>query len=363
MSPAQQPGPHGDQFTFVDHGLTNVGSCDPAPRGLPPWVIIGLCGASVLGAVIGVTAYPAWWLLITGTAVVQVLISLAGLWATDRPVLWAGAVAGAGLASAMAHPVLGELAYSGAQPWIGLSIAAAALHLYLSARAWSELAVGSVALVLGSGGLAVVSVRSGAPAAPAIMAASIYLLLGVLAAAGLHLRNARQDRLRTPPSGSGWPSPALHASPPRSPDEPDDSALAVAHRALAIVALRTDELISTAADEPVRTAAADLHQIARRGLAADGEPGIVQIEIQPGPAAPKQAEERTDPPPVVVPELSARDRELLRLVATGASNAAIARSLYLSEATVKQYVSRLMRRFDRDNRTQLAVMAARWFDT
>ncbi|HLS64237.1 MAG TPA: hypothetical protein VK060_12720, partial [Ruania sp.] len=58
----------------------------------PPWVIIGLCGASVLGAVIGVTAYPAWWLLITGTAVVQVLISLAGLWATDRPVLWAGAV-------------------------------------------------------------------------------------------------------------------------------------------------------------------------------------------------------------------------------------------------------------------------------
>src|SRR5690625_5263789 len=121
----------------------------------------------------------------------------------------------------MAHPVLGELAYSGAQPWIGLSIAAAALHLYLSARAWSELAVGSVALVLGSGGLAVVSVRSGAPAAPAIMAASIYLLLGVLAAAGLHLRNARQDRLRTPPSGSGRPSPALHASPPRSPDEPD----------------------------------------------------------------------------------------------------------------------------------------------
>src|SRR5690625_2595026 len=221
MSPAQQPGPHGDQFTFVDHGITNVGSCDPAPRGLPPWVIIGLCGASVLGAVIGVTAYPAWWLLITGTAVVQVLISLAGLWATGRPVLWAGAVAGAGLVSAMAHPVLGELAYSGAQPWIGLSIAAAALHLYLSARAWSELAVGSVALVLGSGGLAVVSVRSGAPAAPAIMAASIYLLLGVLAAAGLHLRNARQDRLRTPPSGSGRPSPALHASPPRSPDEPD----------------------------------------------------------------------------------------------------------------------------------------------
>jgi ABC-type multidrug transport system ATPase subunit len=40
----------------------------------------------------------------------------------------------------------------------------------------------------------------------------------------------------------------------------------------------------------------------------------------------------------------------------------IGRSLYLSEATVKQYVSRLMRRFERENRTQLALMAARWFD-
>lgn len=363
MSPAQQPGRHGDQFTFVDRGITNVGSYDSVPRGLPPWVIIGLCGASVVGAVIGVTAYPAWWWLITVTAVVQVLISLAGLWVVRRPVLWAGAVAGAGLASAMVHPVLGELAYSGAQPWIGLSIAAAALHLYLSARAWSELAVGSVALVLGSGGLAVVSVRSGAPAAPAIMAASIYLLLGVLAAVGLHLRNARQDRLRTPQFGSGRPSPAVRTPPPRSPDGPDDSDLTVAHRALAIVALRTDELTSTAAEEYVRTAAGDLHEIARRGLAADSEPGIVRIEIQPGPTAPEEVEERTGSAPVVVPELTARDRELLRLVATGASNAAIARSLYLSEATVKQYVSRLMRRFDRDNRTQLAVMAARWFDT
>ncbi|WUJ12242.1 helix-turn-helix transcriptional regulator [Actinoplanes sp. NBC_00393] len=63
-----------------------------------------------------------------------------------------------------------------------------------------------------------------------------------------------------------------------------------------------------------------------------------------------------------MPELPDREREILRLVATGASNAAIARSLYLSEATVKQYVSRLMRRFDRENRTQLALLAAQWFD-
>ncbi len=53
-------------------------------------------------------------------------------------------------------------------------------------------------------------------------------------------------------------------------------------------------------------------------------------------------------------DLPDREREVPRLVATGASNAAIGRSLYLCEATVKQYVFRLMRRFERDNRTQLA---------
>jgi DNA-binding NarL/FixJ family response regulator len=63
-----------------------------------------------------------------------------------------------------------------------------------------------------------------------------------------------------------------------------------------------------------------------------------------------------------MPDLPDREREILRLVAVGASNASIARDLYLSEATVKQYVSRLMRKFDRENRTQLALMAARWFD-
>src|SRR5699024_3291510 len=45
-------------------------------------------------------------------------------------------------------------------------------------------------------------------------------------------------------------------------------------------------------------------------------------------------------------ELRDGEREIVGLLRTGASNAAIARDLYLSEATIKGHVSRLMRRHD-----------------
>jgi DNA-binding NarL/FixJ family response regulator len=58
-----------------------------------------------------------------------------------------------------------------------------------------------------------------------------------------------------------------------------------------------------------------------------------------------------------IAELSDREREVLQLLATGDSNADLARTLFVSEATVKTYVSRLLAKLDLANRTQAAILA------
>ena len=56
-------------------------------------------------------------------------------------------------------------------------------------------------------------------------------------------------------------------------------------------------------------------------------------------------------------DLSDREREVLRLLGSGESNAALAKQLFVSEATVKTYVSRLLAKLDLANRTQAAILA------
>ncbi len=56
-------------------------------------------------------------------------------------------------------------------------------------------------------------------------------------------------------------------------------------------------------------------------------------------------------------ELSARETDVLRLIAPGSSNAQIGHALFLSEATVKTYVSRMLTKLDLRDRVQLAVFA------
>jgi DNA-binding NarL/FixJ family response regulator len=56
-------------------------------------------------------------------------------------------------------------------------------------------------------------------------------------------------------------------------------------------------------------------------------------------------------------ELSERELEVLRLLGTGESNAELAKQLYVSEATVKTYVSRLLAKLNLTNRTQAAILA------
>ncbi|MDQ1725293.1 MAG: hypothetical protein QOG52_2321 [Frankiaceae bacterium] len=54
--------------------------------------------------------------------------------------------------------------------------------------------------------------------------------------------------------------------------------------------------------------------------------------------------------------LSDREREVAVAVGTGMSNAEIAQTLFLSEATVKAHVSRLFTRLDVSNRVQIAIV-------
>ena len=52
-----------------------------------------------------------------------------------------------------------------------------------------------------------------------------------------------------------------------------------------------------------------------------------------------------------------RELEVLRLVARGLPNGSIGEELFISEATVKAYVSRLLTKLEVRNRVQLAVLA------
>jgi DNA-binding NarL/FixJ family response regulator len=54
--------------------------------------------------------------------------------------------------------------------------------------------------------------------------------------------------------------------------------------------------------------------------------------------------------------LTDREREVATAVGAGASNAAIAASLFMSEATVKAHVSRLLSKLGASNRVQIAIL-------
>jgi DNA-binding NarL/FixJ family response regulator len=64
-------------------------------------------------------------------------------------------------------------------------------------------------------------------------------------------------------------------------------------------------------------------------------------------------------PQTTAPELTARERDVLTLVARGMANKAIARELSLSEKTVKTHVSAILRKLDVTDRTQAALRAVR----
>lgn len=83
-------------------------------------------------------------------------------------------------------------------------------------------------------------------------------------------------------------------------------------------------------------------------------PGLVEkIMAQlPMTTAPNSAS-----PPPSWDELTPREQEVLRLIAKGASNREIAKSLYISEGTVKNHVTNILNRLNLRDRTQAAIFA------
>jgi DNA-binding NarL/FixJ family response regulator len=65
------------------------------------------------------------------------------------------------------------------------------------------------------------------------------------------------------------------------------------------------------------------------------------------------------PPTAAAQALSQREKDVLRLLARGLSNADIAGRLYLSEGTVRNYVSAILSKLEVSDRTQAAVLALR----
>lgn len=74
------------------------------------------------------------------------------------------------------------------------------------------------------------------------------------------------------------------------------------------------------------------------------------VAHQPAPVLPDRK---------LISQLSDREREVLRLLATGLSNGEIAQTLFLSDGTVKNYVSTILSKLAVADRTQAAILAIR----
>jgi len=62
-------------------------------------------------------------------------------------------------------------------------------------------------------------------------------------------------------------------------------------------------------------------------------------------------------PPKELDDLSTREREVLRLIALGLSNAQIGQELFISETTVKTHVTHILSKLDLRDRVQVVVLA------
>jgi DNA-binding NarL/FixJ family response regulator len=85
-------------------------------------------------------------------------------------------------------------------------------------------------------------------------------------------------------------------------------------------------------------------------------PGLFEKALMPNTAPAAIAE-----PPPELAQLTARELDVLRLLSSGANNREIADALFLSENTVKNYVTTILSRLQLRDRTQAALFAHSFF--
>jgi DNA-binding NarL/FixJ family response regulator len=83
-----------------------------------------------------------------------------------------------------------------------------------------------------------------------------------------------------------------------------------------------------------------------------------RISAHPAPAAPEPTRTTEKHAPDQLEALTEREAEILALIAEGRSNKDIAAALYISDGTVRNYVSTIMLKLHANNRTQLALKHA-----
>lgn len=69
------------------------------------------------------------------------------------------------------------------------------------------------------------------------------------------------------------------------------------------------------------------------------------------------ADRQTQPATLITDKLTEREADVLRLLALGLNNAEIADRLFLSQGTVRNYVSAIFAKLEVSDRTQVAVIA------
>jgi DNA-binding NarL/FixJ family response regulator len=109
-------------------------------------------------------------------------------------------------------------------------------------------------------------------------------------------------------------------------------------------------------DTPTEELAQAIHSI-HQGYTQFG-PGIVEKAIA---GKLNEADDSKQPPPGLL-ELTPREKEVLKMVAAGASNREIAKNLFISEGTARNHISNILGRLNVRDRTQAAIVANTFSD-